>query len=299
MYAYDIGLLWNWEYDRDFVALLEHHCHLRELALLQVTPDNFMTVWRALVRGEMMFQVLLDRASDMDIRFLPIAFWARDVAGYRLNPYEKAMATWDKATLHTKLEAAGLTAPLTTILPAHEDQPLLPEMDLRRFGSAWVMKPAHGGGGLGVVTGLQSFAEVLAARQEFPADHYLLQAQIVPRQCDDYRAWFRVLYCLDAIYPCWWNQHPHVYAPVTPREIERYALQPLFELTRAIARLCELDIFSTEIALTAQGEFVVVDYVNDQIDLRLRSQAADGVPDEIVQAIAARIAEWVAIQSVS
>ncbi|MCC7511318.1 MAG: hypothetical protein IT296_01585, partial [Anaerolineae bacterium] len=36
---------------------------------------------------------------------------------------------------------------------------------------------------------------------------------------------------------------------------------------------------------------LVVDYVNDPIDLRLQSRAADGVPDFIVERIAARIAD--------
>jgi len=48
-------------------------------------------------------------------------------------------------------------------------------------------------------------------------------------------------------------------------------------------------LFSTEIALTSENLFVVVDYVNDQIDLRLRSQAYDGVPDHFVRDITQRL----------
>ena len=60
-------------------------------------------------------------------------------------------------------------------------------------------------------------------------------------------------------------------------------------MAQRIARLCGLHLFSTEIAYS-QGKMIVTDYVNDPIDLRLLSGAVDGVPDEIVVNIAARLA---------
>jgi hypothetical protein len=65
-------------------------------------------------------------------------------------------------------------------------------------------------------------------------------------------------------------------------------------MVATIARISELELLSTEIALTPEGLFVVVDYVNDQIDLRLQSKANDGVPDYIVHTIAERLADLVA-----
>ncbi len=62
-------------------------------------------------------------------------------------------------------------------------------------------------------------------------------------------------------------------------------------IARQIASICRLDLFSTEIAWTEDDRLLVVDYVNDPIDLRLQSRAADGVPDFIVERIAARIAD--------
>ena len=43
-----------------------------------------------------------------------------------------------------------------------------------------------------------------------------------------------------------------------------------------------------EIALTLDS-FIVVDYVNDQIDTRIQSKAVDGAPDEIMQNIASQL----------
>jgi len=62
-------------------------------------------------------------------------------------------------------------------------------------------------------------------------------------------------------------------------------------IARQIASICRLDLFSTEIAWTEDDRLLVVDYVNDPIDLRLQSRAADGVPDFIVERIAARIVD--------
>jgi hypothetical protein len=76
-----------------------------------------------------------------------------------------------------------------------------------------------------------------------------------------------------------------VYTLVTAAEENRYELTLLHEITNRIASLCKLDWFTTEIALTLEN-FVVVDYVNDQIDTRVQSKAVDGAPDEIIQDIA-------------
>lgn len=43
-----------------------------------------------------------------------------------------------------------------------------------------------------------------------------------------------------------------------------------------------MDYFSSEIALTKKNRFVLIDYVNDQCDMRLKSIHPDGVPDSIV-----------------
>jgi hypothetical protein len=106
-------------------------------------------------------------------------------------------------------------------------------------------------------------------------------------------AWFRVLYCTGKVYPCWWDNETHIYTDVTLNEEACYNLGSLRSLTSAIAALCGLTLFSTEIAITSDGRFVIVDYVNDPIDLRLQSKAIDGVPDPIVMDITERLVELI------
>jgi hypothetical protein len=134
---------------------------------------------------------------------------------------------------------------------------------------------------------------VLAARQQYPAEPYLLQANIEPVHLNGRPAWFRIIYCAGRVYPCWWNVSTHVYQLVSFEEEIAHGLSPLHRIVARIAAVSGLELFSTEIALTANGEFIAIDYVNDPLDLRLQSKAADGVPDDIVRDIAERLARWV------
>jgi hypothetical protein len=296
MSNYDLCLAWNWEHDAAFVTLLDAACRAHGLSLLQITPDNLIDALQSLVSGQVGFPAFLDRASDTDPRFAPVIQWACEHAVYRINPQERTSRTGDKAAMHQVLINAGLHTPHTIVLPSYEEQPALLPIDLSLLGNRFAIKPAHGGGGAGVVVEATSWSEVLIARQEYTTDRYLLQAHIVPAQLDACAAWFRVLYCTGQVYPCWWDTRTHVYAPVTPADQDRYGLGSLHDITASIARVCGLELFSTEIALASDGLFIVVDYVNDQIDLRLQSNAADGVPDDIVRDIAERLVTLVAAQ---
>jgi hypothetical protein len=128
----------------------------------------------------------------------------------------------------------------------------------------------------------------LRARLEFPEQKYLAQAHVTPRMIENRKAWFRSFYAAGEIYPCWWDPDTHIYAILSEQDESNYNLAELKEITKRIAVICKLDWFSTEIALT-ENHFIVVDYVNDAIDLRLQSMAMDGVPDEIVNKIAEQL----------
>jgi len=293
MPRFDLCLVWNWEYDLDFVRLLEAACAARGLTFLQVTPENLEVSLAALEAGTLAFGAYLDRASEADERFLAVEAWAFSHDALRLNPRECSLWSEDKATMHLELIARGLHTPYTIILPPYAERHAIPAPDLSPLGGSFAIKPARGGGGEGVVLEASSIDQVLAARQQYPDEKYLLQSYVIPQMLGARPAWFRVLYCAGQVYPCWWDPRSHVYTPVGPDDEQTFGLAPLVRETKRIARICELSIFSTEIAATGDSKFLIVDYVNDQIDLRLQSRAADGVPDAIVQAIALGLAELV------
>jgi len=292
MMHYDLCVAWNWEYDADFIALLSAACQARRLSLLQITPANLATTWLSFASCENVCRVTFDRASETDPRFAPLIEYANTRAVYQINRQALARRASDKVAMHQALSAV-LDTPATIILQPYAEQPDLSALDLTGLGTCFVVKPAHGGGGAGVITQATTLTQVLAARQEYPADQYLVQTHVVPAQLGARPGWFRVLYCAGQVYPCWWNPSSHRYAPVTPSEARDYGLASLWSIAARIADVCRLDLFSTEIALCPDARFIVVDYVNDPVDLRLQSKAAEGVPDLIVYDIAQRLAELV------
>jgi hypothetical protein len=289
MPRYDLCLAWNWEYDADFVNMIGAACTARGVSLLQVTPNNLEQVLAGLKNKEISFRILFDRASESDIRFQPLVNWARRHKTFCLNPQKQTIWSADKATMHLEFISHGLHTPHTIILSPYTKRNSIRPCDLDPLGGSFAIKPACEGGGDGVILEATSWEQVVDARQQYPHEKYLLQAHVTTRILDGRQAWFRVIFCDGAIYPCWWDQQTHIYARVTAEEKARFGLRNLRQVPVRISQICGLQLFSTEIALTEDGHFMVVDYVNDPVDLRLQSKAADGVPDAYVESIAARL----------
>lgn len=285
---YDLCLPWYWEHDADFVGCVQHACDDLGLSCWQITPSNLLESVTSLFEGERSFRTLLDR-SQYDPRFGPIHRWAREHEARRINPPEVSAWSQDKATMHLELISAGIHTPHTILLSSFVEEPVIPDLDLTPVGPQFVIKPSHGGGGEGVVLGAFSMDQVLRARMEFPEQKYLVQATVTPRTIHGQPAWFRSFYANGQTHPCWWHPLTHVYTVVAPWDETHYELGPLRDITHRIASISRLDWFSTEIALTLE-EFVVVDYVNDVIDVRVQSKAVDGVPDDVVQSIGMQLA---------
>jgi hypothetical protein len=288
---YDLCLAWNWEHDAGFVALLESAFSSRGLSLWQVTPANLGGALEALISNRASFLSFLDRASEADPGFVPLVEWATSHRVFEVNPHERAVHALNKASMHLEFITAGIHTPHTIILPPYSLYTDVFPLDLSPLGEKFIVKPAHGGGGEGVVFEVSTVGQVLEARQAYPQDYYLLQARVTPVRLDGRAAWFRVLYCAGKVYPFWWDLTTHVYTLVDEEEEGRFNLARLRSTTLDIAQVCGLNLFSSEIALAASGHFTVVDYVNNPIDLRLQSAAQDGVPDQVVRDIAATLAD--------
>jgi len=283
---YDLCLPWYWEYDDIFAGLVERACIENGISLWQIKPRSLLESITALYQGVTTFKTLLHRGQG-DPTFDPIPRWAREFGAKRINPEEVSAWSEDKATMHLELIHAGLHTPYTILLAPFIEQPVVSPIDLSPLGENFVIKPSNGGGGEGVIMGATSVDEILKARLQFPSMKYLAQAHVTPRIINNRPAWFRVFYANGETYPCWWDTDTHVYESLTVLDESQNGLGRLREITNRIASICKLDWFSTEIAQA--DEFLVVDYVNDQIDTRVKSQALDGVPDEIMESIAAQL----------
>ncbi len=294
METFSLGLAWNWVYDADFVAGTERACAALGLTTYRVEPANVLETLQRLRAGEIAFRSFLDRASDDDETYKPLVRFLTKTSTRFFNMDEQVDRAKDKATMHLEFITNGLYVPYTIIIsPFNKKKELeLSLSELARLGRPFIIKPANTtGGGIGVVLGAESLKDVIETRQHHKNDKYLLQETVKPRFLGETKAWFRVLYAFGEIIPCWWNDVTHIYRRVGPDEEEHYGLSALRESMKKIQKICGLDFFSSEIAVTEGNTFVVVDYVNEVCDMRLQSKHADGVPDDVVQMIQKLIAE--------
>ncbi len=287
--SYDFAIAIDWEYDHDFVQILERIAQQEyQLQTYAVMPMNLEETIARLHRDEIEFRFFYDRASDTSPEFYALHQLLLDRKVPILDSIENLNRAADKATMHLEFIANGLNAPYTIIIPPFNttEHIYLSVLDLAKLGRPFIIKPANTtGGGIGVVDGAETLQDVLQARQKYKTDKYLLQEKVKPLEKDGYRFWFRCFYSCGLVACCWWNDLTHEYQILTPDQIAAYQLGLLFAQVRKIAQISRLQFFSTEIALNQSGQFVVIDYVNEICDMRLKSAHFDGVPDAIVEQI--------------
>ena len=187
--------------------------------------------------------------------------------------------------MHLEFITAGLNVPYSIIVPPHNEEKeiYISLDDLAILGRPFIIKPCNTtGGGIGVVTGAETLKEVYEERVTNLNDKYILQQKIYPAVYEGKRTWFRCFWAFGKAILTWWDDQTHVYSEITDDELNNFGLKKMYSITRTIAKITELDFFSTEIVLTDEKKFIVIDYVNDQCDMRFKSKHIDGVPDNVV-----------------
>lgn len=292
--VYDLAMTHKLDADDFFVHRVQQECAGRGLNFFLVEPLWVEAFHDRLARGELAVRVLLNMHSEhhdpTDI-FHRVVRLAHERGAAVIDPPEVAFAAFNKAMIHARLEAAGIPVPPTLVIARGAADALkLTDEDRARLGAPFVIKPGLGYGRRGVLLDATGEADLARSVAAWPDTHYLLQRRVEPRLIGGEPAYFRVFHVFGELFFCWWNCFTDRYRALAPAEMEQHQLALLAELTRRIAGLSGMNFFSTEIAQTGAGEFVVIDYVNDQCHLATQSAAPrNGVPDEIVAAIARRL----------
>ena len=288
METFDLGLAFIWEYDTDFINLIEGTLQKAGLTTFLVQEHNVYEVTEKIRDRKLSFKFYLDRASDVEPAFEEIGRILTRRKATIINPYKKIQLAIDKASMHLEFINAGLNVPHSIIIPPHnelEDVKLTVE-DLSILGRPFIIKPCNTtGGGVGVVTGAETLMEVLQERRVNTDDKYIIQEKVYPSILEGKRAWFRCFWAFNKPIAVWWDDMTHIYEELSGEDIIRFGLKRLLYKTKIIAKVTELDFFSTEIVLNNEKKFVVIDYVNDQCDMRFKSKHKDGVPDSTVKQI--------------
>lgn len=293
---YDLCLSTDWEYDSDFLALVEKYAREKGLSTYIVHEELLQESIVRINNESLKFRLLFDRASDSEPAFIKLndLFVNKNIPVF--ESLEQMKWASDKATMHLEFIENGINTPHTIILPAFRkiENLNISVHDLAVLGRPFIIKPANTtGGGIGVVEGAESLEDILKARIKFRSDKYLLQEKIKPVAKEGKRFWFRGYYSCGFKQFSWWNDLTHESEILTPAEIDEYNLNFLNDLLERIKQICQLNFFSTELAITNNGKYIVVDYVNEACDMRLKSKHYDGVPDQIVHNIAKSISDHI------
>ena len=292
--VYDFVMTHKLDTDDLFIHTIQRNCAKARLNFFLIEPTWVERFYESFDKGEVWCRVLLNMHSEHhqpDEIFHKLVRLAATKNVQIIDPPDVAQAAFDKARLHPRLIAAGIHVP-HTIFVAKDQVPTfkLSQAEREFLGNAFVIKPAMGYGRHGVIMDAKGEEDLKRSAELWPDAHYLLQRRIVPKELNGSPAYFRVFYAFDSIWYTWWNCFTDKYRVVTPTEAIAFGLKPLEEIMRQIAALTGMKFFSSEIALVESGEFIVIDYVNDQC--HMLSQSADpqrGVPDELVRAIATKL----------
>jgi hypothetical protein len=293
---YDLVMTHKLDTDDFFIHKIQENAVAARLNFFLIEPLWVDCFHEALDKGRVWPRVLLNMHSEHhqpDDVFHRLVRLASQRNVQVIDPLDRALEAFDKARLHPRLVAAGIDVPFTTLVPAAEAGSFkLTENQRAALGAPFVIKPAMGYGRKGLVMDAVVEDDIQRSIAAFKDQHYLFQKRIIPRELNGAPAYFRVFYVFGSIWCVWWNCFTDQYRVVTPQEAIDFELKPLAEIVRQIAALTGMTFFSSEIAQIGSGEFVVIDYVNDQCHMLSQSASPQmGVPDEIVAAIARRLVE--------
>ena len=287
---YELAVAWCWCYDDHFIRRLRLACTEEKIRLLEITHSNLEESVARLSSGKIRPDLFLDRASDMDEYFYQLNEILSSKNCYIIN--RRAEWASDKATMTLEFLSHGIHIPYTIILPPLSEIPDIKDIDFSMITKPMVVKPATGGGGEGVYLDVNGIDELQRHRNEYPDDKYLVQEKIIPRVLDGKAGWFRTFFAFGDVMVCRQMDAPRSLRLIGSGDIEASLYSRITEQAIAISRVCGLDLFSTEIALTEADDLIAIDHVNDQCDYRTYPEHSDGVPSEIVDFVCGKIASF-------
>jgi len=282
--------------DDFFIHRVQQHCAEFGLNFFLIEPIWVQAFYEALNKGQVWARVLLNMHSEHhqpDDIYHRLVRLAAERNVDVIDPPDRAQAAFDKARVHPRLVEARIHVPYTVIVPREQFGTFqLTDVQREALGTPFVIKPGMGYGKRGLVMDANGPKDMERSMAAWPDPNYLFQRKIIPKAGERGPLYFRVYYIFGSVFKVWWNCFNDNYRMIAPGEVSEAALAELESISRRIATLTEMNFFSSEIAQIDTGEFVVIDYVNDQC--HMLSQGANpqiGVPNELVAAVARRLVE--------
>lgn len=281
-FLYDLVVLWDWEYDDDFVECLITESEKKGLRAKAFGPGTLHEFALALERADCFCQMVIDRASDVHPGLAVLLTQMKPHGTVLINDPQAIAWCRDKATMHLELLNKGVSVPYGIIVSTKDHPELMHVLALNKLGRPFVIKPSEGGGGDGVVLDAESPNDISRAVETSQTGKVILQEKVIPTMMGNRRGWFRIFYILGKVISCWWDDLTHFYDIVKPDELDVVLTNKIKEIMLCIADTSHMEFFTTEIALDNKENLVVIDFVNEMCDMRLKSRHPDGIPDQVV-----------------
>lgn len=302
--VYDFAMTHKLDTDDFFIHRVQFHAARLRLNFFLIEPNWVEAFSQKYEQGEIWVKVLLNMHSEHHNPVEPFSKLVALAASRKtqvIDPPDIALAAFDKARFHPRLLGTGVHAPFTVIVSKAQLSAFrLSDEQREALGSPFVIKPSLGYGRKGVIIDATSEADLAKSVAAWPDSDYLLQRRMSPQMIGDWPAYFRVYFAFGNVWSNWWNCYTDRSRPLESGEGAKLGLGALETIVKKLAEVSGMRFFSTEILLTSEGEFVVIDYINDQCHMLSQSSNPDiGVPDTVVEGIAQQLVEGAAAMAKS
>ncbi len=296
MQKFDLAIAYKWIYDEELVHDIENKFQSSGLTTFIIHKGIIQQILDKVQDKDIEFRCFLDRATDEDENFEPLAEAIINSGSRIINHHHLIDSAIDKAEILPKLIEKNILVPDTMILPPYEVQEEinLNISDIEKLGKPFVTKPAYyTGGGESTNVNCFSLEDIQNQRKELYDDRYLIQKKIESKYIDGYKAWFRAFFLFDEVMVVQWDDDKKIYDKIPFRNLPNVDYDIIIDITKSIAQICKLNYFSTEITIGNDGKYYTIDFVNDPCDFRKQSKHYDGVPDIIVDKFIEKLMEFV------
>ena len=227
-----------------FAHKMRELCGQMNLSFFLVNDTWVNEFRRKLEDREIAVRVLLDLTANQTIDDDPYLFLAKEVKwqrGHVIDDPDLTAYSAHKARFHQMLVQNQIPVPETIMVGRNELNSFDHSGNQGPSRGAFVVKPAWGDSGIGVVIDAQSKDALHWSAEQTPnSDTFLIQKRLQPVELGNHMGSFRMFHICREVIPCWWNWVSHEYQLVTPAQIRNCKLAPLRSIMRGIARISKM-----------------------------------------------------------
>ena len=229
--SYDLVLSSPFPNYHFFAHKMRELCGQMNLSFFLVNDTWVNEFRRKLEDREIAVRVLLDLTANQTIDDDPYLLLAKEVnrqRGHVIDDPDLTAYSAHKARFHQMLVQNQISVPETIMVGRNELNSFKITQEIKdRVGVPFVVKPAWGDSGVGVVTDAQSEDGLHWSAEQTPnSDTFLIQKRLQPVELRNHMGWFRMFHICREVIPCWWNPVSHEYQLVTPAQIRNCKLPP-------------------------------------------------------------------------